>query len=160
MSPPKKAKLPTMSLRAAPEYHKILRDIGLALRTRPELVGVLQDVLQSQHTGIAPGNTDVLQRILERLANEEEFSRRIMAFAENINDRLKAVEHSAAPRNTAGNTDVLQPKTRLKLRLSADQHRKILELRAQGMSREGIAREMDISTGTVSNYWKKPLPPD
>ena len=36
-----------------------------------------------------------LQSILERLTREEEFSRRIMAFAENVNDRVKALERPA-----------------------------------------------------------------
>lgn len=60
-----------MSLRVAPEHHQLIRDIGLVLRTRPELADVLRDVLQSQH-GIAPRNTDVLQSILDRLAALEE----------------------------------------------------------------------------------------
>jgi hypothetical protein len=58
--------LPTMSLRAAPEHHQLIRDIATALRTRPELADALRDVLQSKH-GIAPRNTDVLQSILDRL---------------------------------------------------------------------------------------------
>jgi hypothetical protein len=40
----------------------------------------------------------VLQAVLERLAIADEFSRRIMAFAENINDRVKALERPADPR--------------------------------------------------------------
>jgi hypothetical protein len=59
--------LPTMSLRASPEYHQLIRDIATALRTRPELADVLRDVLQTQD-GIALRNTDVLQSILDRLA--------------------------------------------------------------------------------------------
>jgi hypothetical protein len=37
----------------------------------------------------------LLLEILDRLTREEEFSRRIMAFAESINDRVKALERSA-----------------------------------------------------------------
>jgi hypothetical protein len=59
--------LPTMSVRAPPEHHQLIRDIAMALRTRPELADVLRDVLQTQD-GIAPRNTDVLQSILDRLA--------------------------------------------------------------------------------------------
>src|SRR4051812_38200971 len=59
--------LPTMSLRAAPEHHQLIRDIATALRSRPELVDVLRDVLQMQH-GVTERNTDVLQPILDRLA--------------------------------------------------------------------------------------------
>jgi hypothetical protein len=46
--------LPTMSLRAAPEHHQLIRDIATALRSRSELVDMLCDVLQAQHIGIAP----------------------------------------------------------------------------------------------------------
>jgi hypothetical protein len=90
--------LPTMSLRAPPEHHQLIRDIATALRSRPELVDVLRDVLQTQHDGIAQRDTNVLQAVLERLAIADEFSRRIMAFAENINDRVKALERPADPR--------------------------------------------------------------
>jgi hypothetical protein len=111
--------LPTMSLRVAPEYQQLIRDIGLALRTRPGLGNVLRDVLQSQyelrdviqtqHDGVTERNTDVLQRILERLAIEEEVSRTNMTFVQGINDRLKALERSKAFCDTDGNTDVFQP---------------------------------------------------
>jgi hypothetical protein len=66
--------LPTMSVRASPEHHQIIRDIATALRTRPELAGVLRDVLQTQHDGIAQRDTGVLQSILDRLAALEEWA--------------------------------------------------------------------------------------
>ena len=66
--------LPTMSLRAPPEHHQLLRDIATALRTRPELADVLRDVLQTQHDGIAQRDTGVLQSILDRLAALEEWA--------------------------------------------------------------------------------------
>ena len=59
--------LPTMSLRAPPEHHQLIRDIATALRTRPELADVLRDVLQAEH-GVAVRDTNVLQSILDRLA--------------------------------------------------------------------------------------------
>jgi len=103
--------LPTMSLRASPEYHQLIRDIATALRTRPELEAALRDVLQSQHNGedrIAFSNTDVLPLIYERLESNAQASARVMAFAENINERVKALEQPEALRNTEGNTSVLQ----------------------------------------------------
>jgi hypothetical protein len=110
--------LPTMSLRVAKEHQQLIRDIGLALRTRPELVDVLQSVLQTQ-PNVAPrntdalhmqydGDTDVLQAFQERLTIQSEGLQRIMAFAENINERVKALELPDALRNTDGNTGVLQ----------------------------------------------------
>jgi hypothetical protein len=94
--------LPTMSLRVAPEHHQLIRDIGATLRTRPELADVLRDVLQTQHDSIAQRDTDVLQTIFERLESAQEFSRRIMAFAENINERVKVLEQSAGTHEETG----------------------------------------------------------
>jgi DNA repair ATPase RecN len=99
--------LPTMSLRASPEYHQLIRDIATALRTRPELADVLRDVLQAEH-GVTERDTDVLQAFQERLTIQSEVSRNIMAFAESINERLKALEQPEALRDTDGNTNVLQ----------------------------------------------------
>ena len=76
--------LPTMSLRAAPEHHQLIRDIATALRTRPELADVLRDVLQSQYGGIAQRDTDVLHAFQERLTIQSEGLQKIRAFAENI----------------------------------------------------------------------------
>lgn len=101
--------LPTMSLRAAPEHHQLIRDIATALRTRPELASVLRNVLQPQYrvaerdTGALPTqydviterDTDVLQAFQTRLMIQSEGLQRIMAFAENINERVKVLERSA-----------------------------------------------------------------
>src|SRR3954467_21683 len=65
--------LPTMSVRASPEHHQLIRDIATALRTRPELADVLRDVLQAEH-GVAVRNTNVLQSILDRLTALEEWA--------------------------------------------------------------------------------------
>src|SRR3954447_26511695 len=81
--------LPTMSLRVAPEYHQLIRDIGAALRTRPELVDVLRDVLQTQRGGIAQRDTDVLQSILDRLAALE---RSIAASAPSLPDEAEPTQ--------------------------------------------------------------------
>jgi hypothetical protein len=94
--------LSTMSVRVPPEHHQLIRDIATALRTRPELAGVLRDVLQVQYGGVTERDTEVLQSILESLAIEKEFSRRIMAFAENINDRVKALEQLASVHEETG----------------------------------------------------------
>ena len=91
-----------MSLPAAPEHHQLIRDITTALRSRPELADVLRDVLQAQHDGIAGRDTDVLQPIRERLDNAEEFLRRLMAMAENINERVKALEQLAGIHEETG----------------------------------------------------------
>jgi hypothetical protein len=81
--------LPTMSLRAPPEHHHLIRDIATALRSRPELADALRDVLQSQHACIAPRNTDVLQSILDRLAALE---RSIAASAPSLPDEAEPTQ--------------------------------------------------------------------
>jgi hypothetical protein len=108
--------LPTITLRVAPEHHQLIRDIGAALRTRPELASVLRDVLQAQHDGLTDRDTDVLQAFQERLMLQSDLTHRTMAFAESINDRVqavddrvKALEQPEAMRNTDGDTNVLQP---------------------------------------------------
>jgi hypothetical protein len=77
--------LPTITLRVAPEHHRLFRDIGAAIRTRPELA----NVLQAQHdSGITDRDTNVLQPFVERLELTRDLSVRTMAFAESINERL------------------------------------------------------------------------
>jgi hypothetical protein len=97
-----------MSVRAPPEHHQLIRDIATGLRTRPELADVLRDVLQTQHDGTAQRDTDLLQAYQERLTIQSEVSRNIMAYAESLNERLKALEQPEALRDTGGNTNVLQ----------------------------------------------------
>ena len=93
-----------MSLRVAKEHQQLIRDIGLALRTRPELVYALRDVLQSQHVlhdasqlqhSIALRDTDVLQSILapilDRIAALEEREPRIVRM-EALEARITALE--------------------------------------------------------------------
>ena len=100
--------LPTMSLRAPPEHHQLIRDIATALRTRPELADVLRDVLQAEH-GVTERDTDVLQSFQEllqafqeRLMIQSDELRTIMAFAENIDKRVKALEQSAGTHEETG----------------------------------------------------------
>jgi hypothetical protein len=94
--------LPTMSLRASPEYHQLIRDIATTLRTRPELADVLRDVLQTQHGVTTERDTNVLQAFQERLMIQSEGLQRIMAFAENIDKRVKALEQSAGTHEETG----------------------------------------------------------
>src|SRR5690349_7172335 len=89
--------LPTMSLRAPPEHHQLIRDIATALRTRPELADVLRSVLQTQHTSIAERDTDVLQSILDRIAALEEREPRMVRI-EALEARMAALEEPPAPR--------------------------------------------------------------
>ena len=112
--------LPTMSLRAPPEHHQLIRDIATALRTRPELASVLRnvlhmqygiterdtDALRTQHSvveeRITEGDTDVLQAFQTRLMIQSEGLQRVMAFVENINERVKILERSAGIHEETG----------------------------------------------------------
>jgi hypothetical protein len=85
--------LPTMSLRAAPEHHQLIRDLAATLRTRPELADVLRDVLQAQHETAArmtERDTAVLQDVVERLSHAEQ--------------RIAALEASAPLATYLGNS--------------------------------------------------------
>jgi hypothetical protein len=94
--------LPTMSLRAAPEHHQIIRDIATALRTRPELANVLRDVLQAQHdNGVTDRDTNVLQSILDRLAALEEREPRMVRI-DALEARIAALEERASIPAAAG----------------------------------------------------------
>jgi hypothetical protein len=131
--------LPTMSLRAAPEHHQLIRDIATALRTRPELADVLRDVLQEEH-GVAVRDTNVLQSILDRLAALEEW----------------AVSSGApSPPNKAGPT---QP------HLTLDQTRQIDAMMKAGRSAEEIMKATDRPIPTREQIKQRLLdgtsPPD
>ena len=91
-----------MSLRAPPEHHQLIREIATALRTRPELAGVLRDVLQTQHADITERDTDVLQPVLDRLTQAELFLERLMNMTTNIGDRVKALEQPTGTHEETG----------------------------------------------------------
>src|SRR3954467_3108193 len=115
---------PTMSLRALPEHHQMIRRMARALMERPELAasltalidgatqGVPQDVprpspgvdqrfedierrleqLEGQAVShgeapdVLPAIQDLLLAIQQRQLQQEETTRKVMAFAESIND--------------------------------------------------------------------------
>jgi hypothetical protein len=92
--------LPTITLRVAPEHHQLIRDIGAALRTRPELANVLRDVLQAQHdSGVTDRDTNVLQStlapVLDRIAALEEREPRMVRM-EALEARIATLEERAS----------------------------------------------------------------
>jgi DNA-binding NarL/FixJ family response regulator len=135
--------LPTISIRVAPEHQRLIRYIAGALRTRPELADVLHEVLQSQHEPATDRVTDVLQDLIARLDEHER--------------RLAALEN-ASTQVTDGATGQPRPtpsaKGRPALRVPEDVQRQIRRMKEAGMTRDDIARELGISTGAVSKYWK------
>jgi hypothetical protein len=156
------SKLPQVNVRLAPEHHALVRELAQRLRADPslavELAQFLADVSpidQIQVSPLAPGLTDEVADLKERLEHGQEFSRRIMAFAENINERVKAMEDQMAGMKAARS----KRKTKPGSRLPDDVHRQIHDLDKQGMTRDQVAAQVGVATGTVSNYLKKPRPP-
>lgn len=69
------APLPTMSLRAPTEHHRVIRDVATRLRADPLFLSALEALLAEQRQHAAtPRNAgdDVLQDALRRIANLEE----------------------------------------------------------------------------------------
>jgi hypothetical protein len=108
------SKLPQVNVRLAPEHHDLIRQLAQRLRANPSIAVGLSDFLAqaserdpAQASSLTLGLADevadlrvrivLLPEILDRLTREEEFSQRIMAFAESINDRVKALEGEAEP---------------------------------------------------------------
>jgi hypothetical protein len=146
--------LPTLSLRAAPEHHRLIRDITAALRTRPELADVLRDVLQAQHETadrMTERDTGVLQALRDHLAEVEQ---RVAAL-EATREPRRRNDTPAAPRVPL-RPATPRPKERPGLRVPEEVQQRIRELRAQGMTREAISKELNVSAGAVSKYWKLP----
>jgi hypothetical protein len=138
-----------MSVRVSPEHHGLIRDIANALRTRPELADVLRDVLQTQYEErTTERDTDVLQTVFERLAIMDEFTRRTMAFVENLNERLKVVEQPSAAKAD-------EHKVKRKSKVTPEIRQRIFDLHDSGMLQKDIASTLDISTGYVCTLLKK-----
>jgi hypothetical protein len=115
------SKLPQVNVRLAPEHHDLIRSIAARLRADPSLAIGLADFLAqaserdpAQASPLPLGLADevadlrvriaLLPEILDRLTRAEEFLQRVMNMAENINDRVKALEGEAEPK-----TDTSRP---------------------------------------------------
>jgi hypothetical protein len=103
------ATLPTCSVRALPEHHQLLRRIGRALATQPDLIEPLTTLIGDVTHDVTRADTAVderfkdverrhedlhilLQTLQEHLARQEKSTLALNAMAENINDRVKALE--------------------------------------------------------------------
>ncbi|MBF0561463.1 MAG: hypothetical protein HQL37_05455 [Alphaproteobacteria bacterium] len=87
--------LPTMSLRAAPEHHALLRDIARAIRTRPELVDAIQDAIRRDTPGDVPQrNIDegVLRDVIRRISEHDDVLRTLTQRVDDL-----AVEPAKVP---------------------------------------------------------------
>ncbi|MFN3076366.1 MAG: hypothetical protein ABT940_05715 [Alphaproteobacteria bacterium] len=91
--------MPTMSLRAAPEHHALIRDLARALKDHSDFADVLRRVLQgnAQHD-VTQRNADdgVLQDVLRRIAEHDGVLR-------DVSQRIAALDNAlqeATRRNT------------------------------------------------------------
>jgi hypothetical protein len=103
------SKLPQVNVRLAPEHHALIRQLAQRLRADPSLaVGLADFIAQAsesdpiQVSPLSHGLADEVAELKERLEDNRDFTRRIMAFAENINDRLKALEELTAGMQPTG----------------------------------------------------------
>jgi hypothetical protein len=99
-------KLPQVNIRLAPEHHDLIRHLAQRLRANPSLAAGLAQFLAQDipsdpiqvsplARGLADESTELLQAFQDRLTIQSEGLQRVMAFAENINERVKALERSA-----------------------------------------------------------------
>ena len=79
--------LPTMSIRCPPEFQRLIRDVAAALRTRPGIAVAIAALLAEPGTAPLPTPAPDLADVL---------------------NRLEAVEHWIAERNTSATHDVTQ----------------------------------------------------
>jgi hypothetical protein len=172
-------KLPQVNIRLALEHHGLIRELAQRLRADPSLAVGLAEFLaqasESEPTQVSPlayglADTDVLQAFQERLTIQSEGLQRIMAFAENINERVKALEDQMAGMKAAPPRPVQveprQPrppmagKRRPPTPITDDIRRQVHDLRASGMSRDAVAKELELGGSTVSRILDAPRPPD
>jgi hypothetical protein len=94
------SKQPQVNVRLAPEHHDLIRELAQASESDPaqasSLTLGLADEVADLRVRIA-----LLPEILDRLTRAEKFLEDLTAFAENINDRVKALEQPAGPQTDA-----------------------------------------------------------
>jgi hypothetical protein len=151
---------PTTSVRIDQQYHQLVHDIVRAIKSDPAMADHLRKFLNDRNTATHACDTaaqpdcnacdtDVLQRILERLANEEEVSRTTMAFVENLSDRLKVMEAKVLERPSVAEERPAAGKRRRQGRVTPELRQKARDLRAEGRTYKEIAAALDLADGTV-----------
>src|SRR5512135_2888743 len=88
--------MPTITVRARPEHHELIRAVAAALKADPAAADVLRTVLQ-RDTQPAPDRLDAAERRLDRVESD-------LAI---VSHRLAQFERAAAARSTSV-TDVTQ----------------------------------------------------
>jgi DNA-binding NarL/FixJ family response regulator len=136
---------PTTSVRLPQEHHQLVHDIVRAIKSNPAIVTQLRGVIDGCNTATqAKCNTDVLQPVYERLTILDEFTRKIMALVENVNERVKTLEQPPRKRQKRQG------------RVTDDLRQKAHELRAEGMTYKEIASALNLADGTVHGIINKP----
>ena len=112
-------KLPQVNIRLAPEHHDLIRQLAQRLRANPSLAVGLADFLaqasESEPMQVSPlshgladevadlkerleENRDLTLAFQERLMIQSEGLQRTTAYANSLNERVKALEQSTAPK--------------------------------------------------------------
>ena len=204
------ARLPQLNIRLPTEHHDMIRELAQRLRADPSLAVGLESLLAQARKGaaqagvigsspdnpIALGLADevadlrersaLLPEILERLAQAEEFARRIMAFAESINEgivkdreaRAATLSDPASPVAIPGDSPTRGKPAKAKAAVGSgkrdrgktgkggrrpprpwteEDNATLRRIIERGGTQAEAAREMDRSDGTISERWRKLL---
>jgi hypothetical protein len=195
---------PTMSLRALPEHHQLIRRMARALIERPDLAESLAALIEGATQGVSqdatrqnpavdqrfedierrveqlerqavshgeapdvlpamqPAIQDLLLAIQQRQMQQEETTRKVMAFAQSINDGV--VQDRQARAETPPQHTIVTQRPRLASvgqgagggkRLTDEQNRQIADMLNAGRSYSEIAPAVGVSIGGLTKIKKR-----
>ena len=155
--------LPTCSVRARPEHHKLLRSIGRALAAQPDLVesletliaGVTPDVTRP-YTAVDQRFEDIERRLerLEAVAVLRSETRNVLPQRDTSDTRDTSPQHAVPaatrqpPRTVAGQIRRRQPRP-----WTESDDAELRRIFDQGRTQADACREMDRLSSVISPKW-------